>query len=184
MEILLKKDNRIKLQTEKEEYSFINIGKQEECYWKLIEYKKCINEEEGLWLEIDGTLNKNTTYSTISLGYQKNHLIRRVLEFNEEGNLERDYIYFINPFNNQEIEEYDAVVLPNIPLNDYYLEERSLYRNKNTSFHNTILPDEMIKDFMKKDTCIGDYLNQKTQEIQKIDEILSEQSKKNKTYRK
>ena len=151
---------------ENENYSFLNLARYKDFYetdkeqdWKLVEYHKRIKDNHEMKLSVYATINPNTTYSSITMGFDINNLIRRTLVFNKEGNLEKDFINFFNPTNSSEVEEYNSIVLPNIPIEDYLKEERSLYKNGNNGFRNIILPDSIVEDFLEQDKNKGNDLN-------------------------
>lgn len=160
MEIIDQNNKLITLGNDKEQLVFFNLARKD-CnynigdkteYWKLYHYTKKVKDD--LFLTVDTTFNKNGTYHSMSFGYHKNHLIRRTLEFNEEGNMDRDYLFFFNPLNTHDLLEYDAVVLPNMPIEDYIKEEH-IYKINKYSFKNNILPDSIIEEFLDYNEYYG-----------------------------
>ena len=105
------------------------------------------------------TYNENGDFSSISFGYHMNDIIRRTLKFNDEGNLIKDYIFMFNPlFSDREV-KYSALVLPNIPIFDYLIEDKRLFKNDRGAFINDILPDLLIEDYINYNDYYGTILD-------------------------
>lgn len=132
--------------------SYYNFSLKENTnnYWMLCNYskkmKKNDSDNKNLELTINSAFNQNGTYAFISFGYYINKIIRRTLEFDKEGNLDRDYIDIFNYLRESTV-RYDAVVLPGTPIKEYLNNKDRIFKNNDCSFTNNILDDSIIIKF-------------------------------------
>ena len=184
MKIVYYDKTRLVLEDEKERYEFLNLytlGYELDInsnYWRLHSYTKKVRDID-LKLDIIMTFHHNGKNAEMIFGYDINHISRRTIKFNEEGNLIRDFIYIFNPLNPLHHNEYDTLVLPNMPMDDYLeecpLDKQRVYKNKyyKESFRNNQLPDTIIYDYLEKDELYSNLLNALSDNPEKIQELAN-----------
>ncbi len=164
MELLDLYKNRIEFGDEKETLSFVNLGGNNGKNWKLYKYSLLFNNNPIINLTVDSVLNDEGNYSRLSFGFANNDLVKRNIEFRNDGTVLRDSIRFTNPFDNGDVSEYGAIVMHGISLDDYLAEysndESRVFRNKfGDIFRNNILSDRIIANFIDKGNYYSDKLN-------------------------
>ncbi len=160
---------RVEFRNGNEFFKFINLrglcdaNDNGNC-WKLCEYSKIAKGKVYLKLSVKSLFNVNGSYSSLNFGYISNDLISRSVQFDDNGNLQSDRISFSNPLKDGDVNDFHAIVLKGISLDDYFDEysedESRVFRNYiGDTFRNNILPDSIIKDFLDKNELYGKVFN-------------------------